>query len=119
MELTRNDEVKLGGLGDEGWELVAVTAQSLSSVSVAYLKRNKFSLNYADTVSSRAEDLNSILFIWMLGEAVVLFHIVGKIQHLLIVLFHILGSAEYEKSLRVEKAPVLLAEIDAVLTYML
>ena len=38
---TRNDEVKLGGLGDEGWELVAVTTQSLSSVSVAYLKRKK------------------------------------------------------------------------------
>ena len=41
---TRTDEVKLGGLGDEGWELVAVTQQSLISVSVAYLKRKKFKI---------------------------------------------------------------------------
>ena len=39
MNGTRNDEVKLSALGDEGWVLVAVTSQSLTSVSVAYLKR--------------------------------------------------------------------------------
>ncbi|MDQ1280114.1 MAG: hypothetical protein QG670_1376 [Thermoproteota archaeon] len=38
---TRNDEVILGRLGDEGWELVAVTTQSLTSNSVAYLKRKR------------------------------------------------------------------------------
>ena len=41
---TRNDELKLGLLGEEGWELVAVTTQSLGSISVAYLKRKKIKL---------------------------------------------------------------------------
>ena len=41
MNGTRNDEVKLDGLGDEGWELVVVTTQSLTSASIAYLKRKK------------------------------------------------------------------------------
>ncbi len=38
---TRNDEAKLDGLGSEGWELIAVTSQSLTSTSIAYLKRKK------------------------------------------------------------------------------
>ena len=41
---TRNDEVKLDLLGDEGLELVDVTTQSLSSISVAYLKRRKIEI---------------------------------------------------------------------------